>query len=164
VTRTGWAVSPGEPLVVIAGDAGKALTVARTLHGVGLWNIAGVAAADPEGWRSKGLTVDQAEAWDLDRLATALGENAVELVDVRDPAEWAAGHVPGSHPLPLSTLGDGRTPVADLNGGTIAVACALGGRAALAASLLRRAGHPDVVRVGGGGIPDLARRGMALER
>ena len=41
------------------------------------------------------------------------------------------------------------------------MACAAGARAAFAASLLRRAGRPDVVRVAGGGIPDL-RRGIEL--
>jgi rhodanese-related sulfurtransferase len=48
------------------------------------------------------------------------------------------------------------------DGRITAVACAAGARAAFAASLLRRAGRRDVVRVAGGGVPDLPGRGIEL--
>jgi rhodanese-related sulfurtransferase len=74
---------------------------------------------------------------------------------VREPLEWALGHVPGSHYVPLHRMRDvSSVPTA---GGepTTAAACAAGAWAAFAASLLRRAGHSDVVRVTGSGVPDL---------
>ncbi|MFL5846056.1 MAG: rhodanese-like domain-containing protein [Solirubrobacteraceae bacterium] len=161
VTRVGWAAADDEPIVVVGEDAQDARAFAGALHAIGLWSVRGIAAADAQAWRAAGLPVSEAEAWDIERLAAALGEGDIALVDVREAKEWASGHVPGSVPLPLHRLGDGRVPVPGLNGGPIAVACAAGARAALAASILRRAGHPQVIRVAGGGIGDLP---VALER
>ncbi len=113
--------------------------------------------------RMAGLPVAQAGSWDLDRLVAGLREDIVELVDVREPREWALGHVAGSHHVPLHRMRDIDSVPHPANGRTAAVACAGGARAAFAASLLRRAGHRDVVRVTGGGIPDLGSRGLDLE-
>ena len=161
VTRVGWAVDPAEPLVVIDDTLPRARLLADALHALGLWNVVGVAAADPEAWFAAGLPVASAGAWDVDELALRLRARRVGLVDVRDEREYAAGHVPGSVSLPLHVLGDGRGRLARADR-PLAVACAVGGRAAFGASLLRRAGHADVVRVAGGGVPDLAARGIEL--
>ena len=153
-TRAGWIVDPDEPLVVVASDVAGAQRFAGALHAVGLWSVAGVAAADPAAWRAAGCAVAEAPAWSVDDVARALRERSVTLVDVRERDEHEAGHVPGSLSLPLHVLADGRRSLPPL-AGRVAVACATGPRAALAASLLRRAGHRDVVHVAGGGIPDL---------
>ena len=64
--------------------------------------------------------------------------------------------------MPLHRLRDVESIVLPQHGRTTAVACAAGARAAFAASLLRRAGRTDVVRVAGGGIPDLGALGLEL--
>ena len=43
---------------------------------------------------------------DLDTFAEAVAEGAVTVVDVREPHEFSAGHIPGAVNLPLS----GSTP------------------------------------------------------
>jgi hydroxyacylglutathione hydrolase len=130
------------------------------LQAVGLWNVAGFALGDGRAWSARGMPVGQAGAWDVEQLAEALRDDAVTLVDVRDDDEWVAGHVRGSHHLPLYRMADlGQLP----NGRrTTAVACMAGARAAFAASLLRRAGRRDVVRIDGGGVPDLDPLGISL--
>jgi hydroxyacylglutathione hydrolase len=159
-TRAGWALDPAAPLVVVAADEASAGATVTALQAVGFWTIRGVALADPEGWRAAGLPVASADAWDVDRLADGLRDGRVDLVDVRELPEWLAGHVPGSHHVPLPQV---REIGAVAPGGRpIAVACAAGVRAAFAASLLRREGHGEVVRVAGGGIGDLASRGIEL--
>jgi glyoxylase-like metal-dependent hydrolase (beta-lactamase superfamily II)/rhodanese-related sulfurtransferase len=162
VTRAGWAAAPDEPLVVIGGGLPEARRFAEALYSIGLWRIVGVAGADPEGWRTAGLPVRTAESWTLASLAEALLGGRVDLVDVRDEAEFATGHVPGSQPLPLHELADGRS-APRFQRDPVAVACAGGARAALAASLLRRAGNEGVVRLAGGGIGDLPPLGVELE-
>ncbi len=161
-TRAGWALDPAEPVLVIAADPAALRETVSRLQAVGFWNLAGGSVADPMQWTDAGLAVESSAAWDVDRLAGDLRAGAVELIDVREPAEWREGHVAGSLHLPLARLRE----VASLNGGeggrTTAVACAAGVRAAFAASLLRRAGRPDVVRVAGGGIEDLRERGIVL--
>ena len=118
--------------------------------------------ADYDQWASDGLAVAQAGAWDLDRLADGLRAGAVQLIDVREPSEWVAGHVRGSHHVPLHRLRDVTSVPPPGEGRTTVVACAAGARAAFAASLLRRAGQ-DAVRLAGGGVPDLSARGIELE-
>ncbi|GAA3044508.1 hypothetical protein GCM10017562_01980 [Streptomyces roseofulvus] len=83
---------------------------------------------------------------DLDVFASALAEGAV-AIDVREPEEYAAGHVPGVRPAPLSELGDhlASLPVDR----PVYVICASGNRSAWAAEHLEAAGVPAVSVAGG---------------
>ena len=161
-TRAGWALNPEDPLVLIARDEAAGRQTISALQAVGFWALVGICAADPDAWTRAGLTVIRSAAWDIDQLAAGLRGQTVELVDVREPAEWRCGHVPGSHHVPLASLRDVASVPLAVPGRTTAVACAAGVRAAFAASLLRRAGRPDVVRVADGGVPDLSSRGIEL--
>ena len=161
-TRAGWALDPERPLAIVARDAATARATASALQAVGFWQLAGAAIADPDAWREAGLPVADSQAWDVDRLADGLHDGAVALVDVRELPEWIAGHVAGSHHVPLQRVRDVAAVPDAADGRPTAVACAAGVRAAFAASLLRRAGRADVVRVAGGGIEDLRSRGVRL--
>ena len=162
-TRAGWALAPEERILIVAEDQAEALEMASALQAVGFWSLAGYCAADLRAWKSADLPLAEAGSWDLDQLAAGIRDEAVELVDVRETPEWAAGHVRGSHHVPLNRLRDISTLRIPQNGRTTAVACAAGMRAAFAASLLRRAGRRNVVRVTGGGVPDMSAHGIELE-
>ncbi len=162
-TRAGWALSGDERIVIVAEDRDQAHAMASALQAVGFWSLVGYCTTDSKAWRSADLPLAQAGSWDLDQLAAAIRQKAVELVDVREADEWATGHVGGSHHVPLNRLRDVSTLQIPVRGRTTAVTCAAGIRAAFAASLLRRAGRPDVVRVAGGGVPDMTARGIKLE-
>jgi hydroxyacylglutathione hydrolase len=161
-TRAGWALTPTEPVVIVAEDPEMAAQMASSLHAVGLWRTLGWSSADPSAWEAAGLPVAESRSWDLEQLATGLRQDAVDLVDVREDPEWVTGHITGSHHVPLHRLRDGRSVELPDRGRPIAVACAAGIRAAFAASLLRRAGRQNVVRVAGGGVPDLDSHGIEL--
>lgn len=163
-TRAGWLLDPDAQIVISAADPDQALRMAAALHAVGLWGILGYTIADGWAWAEQGLPVASARSWDVEQLARSLREGACQLVDVRDAHEWTAGHVAGSVHMPLQRFRVGQRVVLPETALTTAVACAAGARAAFAASLLRRAGRADVVRVGGGGVPDLAELGIGLER
>ena len=71
------------------------------------------------------------------------------LIDVCEPAEFAAGHATGARNIPLGSLQGAR----ELPGNKtlpVLVMCASGARAGRAASLLRKAGHERAVAVNGG--------------
>lgn len=73
--------------------------------------------------------------------------NAV-LVDIREPAEFGAGHANNARNIPLADIGK---RAADLPGGKpIIVMCANGQRAARAAAMLRTAGRDAVYCLDGG--------------
>lgn len=72
---------------------------------------------------------------------------AVPLIDVREPDEYASGHVPGARLVPL-----GSVPSTDLDvyrGSTLYVICRSGARSQRACEFLAEAGF-DVVNVAGG--------------
>jgi hydroxyacylglutathione hydrolase len=161
-TRAGWALQPDEPIVIVAQDLAGAEEMSSALQAVGFWQQAGYCVADRSGWDRDLLPIAEAGSWDLNQLADGLRAGSVELVDVREQREWDVGHIAGSHHVPLNRLRDVNSVPVSGPGRTTAVACAAGVRAAFAASLLRRAGRREVVRVAGGGIPDLGAHGIEL--
>lgn len=75
-----------------------------------------------------------------DELAEALQSKSCLLVDVREPHEFLAGHVPGSVNHPLSRFDPHRLPA----GEKIILICGSGKRSASALAQARAAGLPAV--------------------
>lgn len=69
------------------------------------------------------------------------------VLDVREPHEWAAGHIEGAVHVPLGDLPQRRSEL-DPTARTLVV-CHLGGRSERAAAWLTQQGH-DVVNLDGG--------------
>jgi rhodanese-related sulfurtransferase len=80
--------------------------------------------------------------------ATRLMNDGAVVVDVRDTAEFAAGHVANSRNIPTGELDAraGELPA----GKPVIVVCASGSRAARAAAALRKSGRADVFCLDGG--------------
>ena len=77
------------------------------------------------------------------------GEQVI-LIDVREPGEWAAGHIDGAVLVPLSDIGSG-AGLSGLPRDRIPVLyCRTGTRSAAALALLRGAGFADAVHLRGG--------------
>jgi rhodanese-related sulfurtransferase len=83
---------------------------------------------------------------DLETFAGAQAAGAV-VVDVRNPDEYEAGHVPGAKLLPLGELAARQDEIPD--GDPIYVICALGGRSLVATKALVGAGYHAVSVAGG---------------
>jgi rhodanese-related sulfurtransferase len=83
---------------------------------------------------------------DIDQLAGAVRRGAA-IVDVREPGEYVAGHVPGAVLIPMGQL-PGRTAELD-RGAPVYVVCASGNRSATMTGFLRSAGF-DAYSVAGG--------------
>ena len=162
-SRAAAAVDPESPVVTLAASDEDARRMARRLEAVGFRDLRGILAGGIEAWRDAGLPVESVDSIPAERLAELLRERDVLLLDVRDPDEWAEGHVPGSIRIPYQQL---RGPALDqlagsTNGTPIAVACGAGNRSGLAASLLRRAGVRNVIHVNEG-VDRLATHGIPL--
>lgn len=68
------------------------------------------------------------------------------LIDVREPWEYAEGHVPGAISLPMSTIGEHLDELPD---GAFDVICKVGGRSARVVEALLARGY-DATNVDGG--------------
>jgi rhodanese-related sulfurtransferase len=74
--------------------------------------------------------------------AAALRDNGAFVLDVREPDEWAAGHIPGATLIPLGSLPDrwGEVPADRV----VVVVCRTGHRSAQGRDILRAAGLTTV--------------------
>jgi len=153
--RAGWATRPEEPIVLVAESFELGQPFTQRLYAAGIWNVVGLAVADPTRWGEAGLPVRSATAFTPAQVAEGIVGGELALIDVRDRGEYEVESIEASLHLPLSELADG-SEVGLPRDQPFAVACAAGARGALAASVLQRAGYPLIRRMTGG-IPDLAR-------
>lgn len=95
-----------------------------------------------------GLFAPQGPQMKPQELATRLaGETAPLVLDVREPAEYASGHIPGSRSMPLRTL---PARLQELpRDRAIVVVCLSGGRSAQASRILLQAGYDALDMPGG---------------
>ena len=71
------------------------------------------------------------------------------LIDVSEPAEFAAGHAAGARNVPLGKI-EGAKELPSNKTLPLVLLCASGARASRAAALLRKAGHEKAVSLAGG--------------
>jgi rhodanese-related sulfurtransferase/glyoxylase-like metal-dependent hydrolase (beta-lactamase superfamily II) len=144
-TWLGWLVPDGVALgFVLAGGQDPAEVAGQALK-IGYEDLAGQLDGGMAAWHADGGHVEHTE------LVTAGRIGSRPVLDVRQAAEYAAGHVPGAVHV---ELGDLPARAQDAPEGAV-VMCGHGERAMTAASLLQRAGH-DGLAVLVGGAPDWA--------
>jgi rhodanese-related sulfurtransferase len=74
-----------------------------------------------------------------DDFAGVVKDRSCAIVDVREPNEYAGGHVPGARNLPLSRFDASQLPKGD-----VVLICQAGGRSAKALTQALQAGRKDV--------------------
>ena len=70
------------------------------------------------------------------------------LLDVREPDEWAAGHPPGAHHVPMMQVPGRADEIPDDR--DVVVVCRVGGRSAQVVAYLRQRGYEKVYNLDGG--------------
>jgi glyoxylase-like metal-dependent hydrolase (beta-lactamase superfamily II)/rhodanese-related sulfurtransferase len=139
----------GERPIVLICEPGTETEAAIRLGRIGFDAVAGYLDGGMEQLERAPELVERTEritaATVIEQLA---GEDPPLLVDVRAPAEWAAGGIPDSENVPLSRLPD---QVAEMDRERVTVVlCASGYRSSIAASVLERAGMERVFDLVGG--------------
>jgi hydroxyacylglutathione hydrolase len=162
-TRLAWIADPDQEVVLIGRDGEDARGAARLATAVGIRKLGGYLAGGMTSWRSEQRDVAEIErlrATDLPARREA--DSSVQILDVRELAEWDTGHIPGSLHTPYHDLRE--VPEGIDPGRPVAVICSSGQRSAVGASLLSGTGVPDVIHVSHGGVGTWERAGHPMER
>lgn len=87
-------------------------------------------------------------------------EDAIVL-DVREPAEWAKGHIPNAKHIPLGQIEKRLAELDKFKAKPIIVSCATGSRSGSVCGTLRKAGFEKVFNLAGG-LPAWEQAGQPL--
>jgi glyoxylase-like metal-dependent hydrolase (beta-lactamase superfamily II)/rhodanese-related sulfurtransferase len=134
-------VLPGGPVLLHADSPEQAELAARRLRAIGLLDEPAGYLVDPAGATE---TLEPVAVSELDDLGAT-------IVDVREPAEFAEGSIPGAVNIPYREAAAARLE------GPVVTVCESGARAAVAASVLVRNGV-DARAVIDGGVTGYRRR------
>jgi molybdopterin/thiamine biosynthesis adenylyltransferase/rhodanese-related sulfurtransferase len=106
----------------------------------------------------------KAEIEEIDAAAARarLDDGDVALVDVREPAEWSQGHIPGAVHVPRGNLESRIESAVSDRSRPVVLYCASGSRSAFAARALLELGYEDVASLAGG-FADWKRNGFPFE-
>jgi rhodanese-related sulfurtransferase len=91
--------------------------------------------------------------------AAELRDAGAFVLDVREPNEWAAGHIPGATLIPLGQLAGRASEVPTDR--TVLVVCRSGNRSAQGRDILRQSGFSSVTSMAGG-MTDWAAAGLPV--
>jgi rhodanese-related sulfurtransferase len=157
-TWVGWVVPWGQPLIFMAAEPSQQEDMVRQLIRIGYDRLDGFVDGGIEGWRSAGLPVEISGRMEIDALNALWSQPAAPMIiDVRQRAEFHAGHIPGALNIELGELQD------HLDGLPreipIVTVCAAGMRATIAGSILDRDGRKNIQVVDEHGTPAWIERG-----
>lgn len=139
-----WIVPANMPLAIIYEDMDSLKKSVEGLRLIGLDTIEGVVKYLP------GVSDLSFQMISVDSLSKLMGtaDTLTTIVDVRTPAEWENGHIPGAYHVELENLK--KESVRIPKEGMVAVICRSGYRASIGASLLEKEGFLKVSNVQGG--------------
>jgi hydroxyacylglutathione hydrolase len=143
--RIAFVLSPEQPIVLLLSYVDDYENVEYSLRRVGYDQVVGYLSEGIEGWDTAGLPLTSGDIQDVsaEELNNLLKNGNLPLVvDVREPWEYAQGHISGAMLIPLGQLTsqlknlDPQRPVATV--------CASGNRSQSAAALLGQKGFTKI--------------------
>lgn len=149
----GTLIAMGTPIVIIAAEAADVEEAVTRLARVGIESVKGYLDGGVLAWDKAGFELARLAQMPVDELHSRFEEAGtsqvdLHLIDVRRPAEYDAGHLPGARLLTLAKLEENLARL-DRSRPT-AIICASGYRSSIAASLLARHGFANLFNVVGG--------------
>lgn len=139
-TWIGWTLPADAPLVFVLGPGQDGAELAWQAAKIGYDRLAGQLAGGMDAWQAYGGPIETIE------LVTAQKIGTRPVLDVRQDAEFTAGHIPGAAHTELGDLATDGQSAAD---GAV-VMCGHGERAMTAASLLAARGTRNLAVLVGG--------------
>ncbi|MFP5298358.1 MAG: MBL fold metallo-hydrolase [Actinomycetota bacterium] len=145
-TWAGTVLPPDGRVLLVLDDPSQLWEAVWQLLRIGYDVPIGWLAGGMFAWRTAGKPVTGLRQITVHELREALAD--VKVLDVRQPAEWADGHIPDSQFITGAELPERIDEVP--KGTEVAVVCGSGFRSSVAASLLLSRGYDNVMNVLGG--------------
>lgn len=157
-TWAGWILDYTAPFILVL-DESQREDIARQLMRIGLDNVAGYIT--PDMIDQLDMPLAQQQLVGFEEMTIALNKTNIQILDVRNKAEFAEGHIPSATSIFVGTLVDHLDKI-DQNK-ELYLHCQSGDRATIAASLLAKSGIKDV-KVYSASINDWKTRGGILTK
>lgn len=146
-TWAGTVLPPDKPYLLILDKPEDLWEAIWQLLRIGYALPAGWLAGGMYEWRTSGGQLASLRSTDVHDLKRLTDDHSVGVLDVRQPAEWADGHIPGADFITGAELpGSIEDVPADR---PVAVVCGSGYRSSVAASLLKAQGRNPIQVFGG---------------
>jgi rhodanese-related sulfurtransferase len=150
----GWLTKRDQLLVFVADTDTDRAELVRQCLTIGYEHLAGELSGGMAAWEAAGLPASRIRLVPVEQVSGA-------VLDIRQDAEYEAGHLPGAAHVELGSL-----PLAagQVGPGPMTVMCGHGERAMTAASLVAAAGRTNLLVAVGGPAEWAAVNGRPLER
>jgi hydroxyacylglutathione hydrolase len=136
----GWLLDPDKPILLVLESDDAVDEVAALFVRSGYTKFAGYLAGGMKSWDNAGFPLVPLKQMTVHEVNTCSDE--LQVLDVRAPAEWKAGHIPCAKHLFVPEI---RKRAGTLEKETPVVTyCATGYRATIAASMLQQEGFKEV--------------------
>jgi hydroxyacylglutathione hydrolase len=141
----GWLLDPDEPILLVLDSDSKVDEVVKLFIRTGYTKFAGYLVGGMTAWDNAGFPLEEVGQMTVHEIKDA--GDRLQIVDVRAPAEWEQGHIPGAVHCFLPELRE-KAGALDRSR-AIAAYCDSGYRASIATSILKQAGFGCVCNVPG---------------
>ncbi|NGM61161.1 MBL fold metallo-hydrolase [Sphingobacterium sp. SGG-5] len=142
-TWMGWLLNYEEQFVLIA-DEDRMEDLTRKLMRIGMDNNYGYITEVDD----LGIDLHIADVIGIEEFKTYIGDEAVQIVDVRSENEYKAGHIEGADHVFVGTLQDNLDKISKDK--LVIIHCQSGDRSTIAYSILRKHGFDKVKNYAGG--------------
>lgn len=156
-TWAGWLLNYQEQFMLVAKDS-QIEDLTRKLMRIGLDNMYGYVSQIED----LGIELERGEVIDMQQFKKFLGQDNVQIVDVRGETEYNTAHIAGADHVFVGTLPENLQKISKDK--KVIVHCQAGDRSALAYSVLKKNGFTNVVNYSGGMKEWLANKGRVVRK
>ena len=147
-TWAGTVLEESDSVLLVLEDPDRLWEATWQLLRTGYEQPVGWLSGGMQAWRTSGESVEVIDELSVGVLKGLMDDSDMSVLDVRQPAEWAEGHIPGARFITGAEIPERLNEVSTTD--PVAVVCGSGYRSAVIASFLRARGHNDVQSVIGG--------------
>ena len=147
-TWAGTVLEEGANVLLVLEDPDQLWEATWQLLRTGYDPPVGWLSGGMQAWRTSAESVEATEELTVGHLRNLMDESDIAVLDVRQPAEWAEGHIPGATFITGAEIPERLAEVSTT--GRLAVVCGSGYRSSAISSFLRARGHEHVQNVTGG--------------